>query len=173
MAGNSYHETQSDDHDIEGGDTTSDEESERDEFSKSKLEDDPFQRPSQLRDDFNPFMDREEEVPLQIQPIKYVRDILDLPMLSTDEKSTAPSNLCQLQTPVFIGHGSEDPKVSVCLGKKMSRVLSTGLAMDVTWKSYEGLGHWYRVEDEIQDILKFLESHAELLVEDGSSVPST
>lgn len=94
-------------------------------------------------------------------------------MLSTDEESSAPSNLCQLQTPVFIGHGSEDPKVSVCLGEKMSGVLSTGLAMNVTWKTYEGLGHWYRVEGEIQDILKFLESNAELPVEDGSSVPST
>lgn len=173
LTGNSYHETQSDDHDIEGGDITSDEESERDEFSKSNLEDDPFQRSSQLRDDFNPFMEEDEEVPLPIQAINYVRDILDLPMLSADEKSIAPSNLYHLQTPVFIGHGSEDPKVSVCLGEKMSRALSTGLAMNVTWKSYDGLGHWYRVEDEIQDILRFLESHAELPVEDGSSVPST
>ena len=101
LAGHSYHETQPGDHDIKGGNISSDEESERDEFSKSELEDDPFQRPSQLRDDFNPFMEGEEEVPLPIQAINYVRDILDLPMFSTDEKAPAPSNLCQLQTPVF------------------------------------------------------------------------
>jgi predicted esterase len=73
---------------------------------------------------------------------------------------------------VFIGHGSEDPKVSVRLGEKMSRVLSIGLGISITWKSYEGLGHWYRVEDEIQNILEFLESHAGILVEHGFSVPS-
>lgn len=68
-AGNSYHKTQLDDHDIEDGDTSSDGESERDEFAKSKPGDDPFHRPSQLRDDFNPFMEGEEEDPLPIQAI--------------------------------------------------------------------------------------------------------
>ncbi|KAE8352790.1 Alpha/Beta hydrolase protein [Aspergillus coremiiformis] len=173
----SHDETQPDDRVI-----TSDEESEPNEFSESDLEEDPFQRSSPLRDGFNPFTEEEdeeekEETPLPIQAVDYVRDILDLPMISTNERSSENrpplSNLCQLQTPVFIGHGSEDPKVSVRLGEKMSRVLSAGLGMNVTWKSYQGLGHWYRVEDEIQDILKFLESHVELPVEDESPVPGT
>lgn len=46
--------------------------------------------------------------------------------------------------------------LSIELGRKMHHVLSTGLGMDVTWKFYGGLGHWYRVEDEIKDILSFL-----------------
>ncbi|KAJ5358639.1 uncharacterized protein N7496_011052 [Penicillium cataractarum] len=52
----------------------------------------------------------------------------------------------------------------------MSRVLSTGMGLDVTWKAYEGLGHWYRVEDEIQDILDFLRDRVELLVKPESSL---
>lgn len=40
--------------------------------------------------------------------------------------------------------------------------------MDVTWKSYQGLGHWYRVEDEVEDILKFLETYVKLPLEKGS-----
>ncbi|EKV18885.1 hypothetical protein PDIG_06580 [Penicillium digitatum PHI26] len=69
--------------------------------------------------------------------------------------NTAPSGDChpsifgQLQTPVFLGDGAEDPKVSAGLGEKMTRVLSNGLGMDVTWKEYQGLGHWYRAEDEV------------------------
>jgi hypothetical protein len=38
----------------------------------------------------------------------------------------------------------------------MSHLLCAGLGMDVTWKPYKGLGRWYRVENEIEDILGFL-----------------
>lgn len=175
LAVNSHQTTQSDEHDTDDGDTSSEEDSEEDniELSESELEDDPFQRSDQLSDDFNPFTEGDEtKVPLTIQAVDYIRDILDLPMLSTNEEPPSPSNLCQLQIPVFIGHGSEDPKVSVRLGERMSQVLSKGLGMSVTWKSYEGLGHWYRVEDEIQDILEFLESHVNLPLEPELPVPS-
>lgn len=29
--------------------------------------------------------------------------------------------------------------------------------MDVTWKVYEGFGHWYKMPDEIDDIVRFLQ----------------
>ncbi|KAJ5652261.1 Phospholipase/carboxylesterase/thioesterase [Penicillium longicatenatum] len=141
--------TQSDTHDANYHDASeagmaSDEDSEKDDFLRFELEDDPFQRPGQVHDDFNPFTeDTEVKVPVPIQAIDYIRDMLDLPMLTKDEEPQSPSNLCQLQT-----------------------------GINVTWKSYEGLGHWYRVEDEIQDILKFLESHAGIPVEHGFPVPS-
>ncbi|KAJ5339965.1 Phospholipase/carboxylesterase/thioesterase [Penicillium brevicompactum] len=129
---------------------------------------DPFGQSLDVKDDFNPFEEDEEQdkPPLVIQTIDHIRGILGLPLLepawrpSTDSKSSFV--IPQLRTPVFVGHGTEDPKVSVLLGKKMSNFLSTGLGMDVTWKSYDGLGHWYRVEDELEDILDFLRRHVGL-----------
>ncbi|KAJ5476463.1 Phospholipase/carboxylesterase/thioesterase [Penicillium sp. IBT 31633x] len=140
-----------------------------DAFSDPDLDDDPFKRDSPLHKSYNPFAGNEEETPLLIHAINHIRDILDLPMISADdhlpEETKPPSSCSHLQTPVFIGHGAEDQKVSVELGKKMSHVLSAGLGMDVTWKAYEGLGHWYRVEDEIEDILNFLQDRVGLPVE--------
>lgn len=46
--------------------------------------------------------------------------------------------------------------LSIELGRKMHRVLSAGLSMDVTWKVYGGLDHWYCVEEAIKNILSFL-----------------
>lgn len=28
--------------------------------------------------------------------------------------------------------------------------------MDVTWRAYSGFGHWYKVPDEIDDVVSFL-----------------
>jgi predicted esterase len=128
-------------------------------FNSSEIEVSP-------RDDFNPFED-EEEAPLIIQAINHIRDILALPMIPNDtqlSEDTYPPSLSHLHTPVFLGHGAEDPEVSVGLGKKMSTMLSNGLGMDVVWKEYQGLGHWYRVEDEIEDILIFLRDRINLPV---------
>ncbi|KAJ5823329.1 Phospholipase/carboxylesterase/thioesterase [Penicillium robsamsonii] len=136
---------------------------EPDAFSISDLDDDLFKRSSPSHDDFNPFADDEEEASMLFHAISHVRDILDLPMSSTEQPQPQLS-FQHLQMPVFVGHGSEDPKVSVELGRKMSHVLSAGFGMDVTWKAYEGLGHWYRVEDEIEDILRFLQDRADLPV---------
>lgn len=139
-----------------------------DAFSEPDLDDDPFKISSPSHDDFDPFADDEEEASLLEHAISHVRDILDLPVISADDHSTEDSqsqpSIHHLQTPIFIGHGSEDLKVSVELGRKMSHVLSAGLGMDVTWKAYEGLGHWYRVEDEIEDILRFLQDRVDLPV---------
>ncbi|KAJ5995714.1 Phospholipase/carboxylesterase/thioesterase [Penicillium waksmanii] len=181
--GDSNHEAYSNDGDMEDEDSTSndsssDTESDLSEGHESDLGEDLFQQPSPPQDDFDPFLNEDEdEVPLFIQAIEYVRDILDLPVASTDKQSSEGgqpiSNLCQLQTPVFVGHGVEDPKVSVQLGEKMCRVLLTGLGMNVTWKAYQGPGHWYRVNDEIEDILKFLESHVKVPLEEVPLVRST
>lgn len=166
----SFDDSDSDDGEAAMGQSNSDEESDADAdaFSELDLDDDPFKRSSPSHDDFDPFADDEEEASLLEHAISHVRDILDLPIISADEHSTEDSksqpSFHHLQTPIFIGHGSEDPKVSVELGKKMSHVLSAGLGMDVTWKAYEGLGHWYRVEDEIEDILRFLQDRVDLPV---------
>lgn len=169
--GDSNHDADSNDGDMEDEDSTtddssSDEESDFSEGHESDWGEDSFQQPSPPEDDFDPFFNEDEDgIPLPVQAIEHVRDILDLPVASTNKPFSEGgqiSNSCQLQTPVFIGHGAEDPKVSVHLGEKMCRVLSTGLGMNVTWKAYQGLGHWYRVNDEIEDILKFLKSHVKV-----------
>ncbi|KKZ64442.1 hypothetical protein EMCG_09577 [[Emmonsia] crescens] len=111
-------------------------------------------------DDFNPFAqspppgpndgpDNDDGESAELQAINHIRDILDLPMLP----ALATHNF---QSPVFLGHGSADEKVSVNLGQSMVDFLKKRLDMDVTWKVYEGFGHWYKVPDEIDDIVHFL-----------------
>ncbi|KAE8343231.1 hypothetical protein BDV24DRAFT_172985 [Aspergillus arachidicola] len=90
-----------------------------------------------------------EDIPGNVQAINHVRDILNLPALQN-------SSLTYLDTPVFLGHGSADPKVSVELGQRMASILCDGFGMDVTWKAYEEFGHWYKVPDEIDDVVCFL-----------------
>lgn len=104
-----------------------------------------------------------EEPSRTISAINHVRDILDLPpLLSTGEKenptsgSTTPASISYFRTPVFLGHGAADPKVSVRLGEQMVQLLAGPLDMDVTWKQYEDFGHWYKVPDEIDDLVDFL-----------------
>ncbi|KAJ5169562.1 Phospholipase/carboxylesterase/thioesterase [Penicillium coprophilum] len=138
-----------------------------DAFSEPDFDDDQFERSSFSHDDFNPFSDDEDEASLLVHAIGHIRDILDLPMISSEEPQPK-SSFHHLQVPVFIGHGSEDLKVRVELGRRMSHVLSAGFGMDVTWKAYEKLGHWYR-EDEIEDILRFLQEKAGLSVKQTPS----
>lgn len=108
--------------------------------------------------------------------LNFVRDILDLPPVISglsapgdDDNEKTHEVITEtfpiLQTPIFLGHGSADPKVSVHLGENMVELLSKKMKMNVTWKAYEGFGHWYKVPDEIDDILEFLRQHLGLPVE--------
>ncbi|OAX77629.1 hypothetical protein ACJ72_08070 [Emergomyces africanus] len=96
----------------------------------------------------------------ELQAINHIRDILDLPMLPS-----LPTH--NFQSPVFLGHGSADEKVSVNLGQSMVDFLQKRLDMDVTWKVYDGFGHWYKVPDEIDDIVHFLEKKVGVPVSKG------
>ena len=60
-----------------------------------------------------------------------------------------------LITPVLLCHGEEDEKIKLDLGEKAAHTLSS-LGMQISWKIYPGLGHWYKIPDEIDDILEFL-----------------
>ena len=106
-------------------------------------------------DDDDPFShddEDEDDVPAHIKALNHVRDILDLPPL----QSPPDPMVSYSETPVFLGHGAADPKVSVDLGRRMASILSDGFGMDVTWKAYEDFGHWYKVPDEIDDVVRFL-----------------
>ncbi|KAI1944819.1 hypothetical protein LOZ53_004346 [Ophidiomyces ophidiicola] len=110
-------------------------------------------------DDASPFgqdtCDEGEEGHQAFHALNHIRDILDLPELAPEELSPGqPPGY--LAIPAFIGHGFLDPKVSVRLGEGLATFMSKALQMDVTWKPYEELGHWYSVPDEIDDIVQFL-----------------
>ena len=91
----------------------------------------------------------------QMEAIKFVRDILsleenDIESLEIDQSSLA--------TPVFLGHGEDDQKVRYKLGEQTTQTLHS-LGMLIQWKGYSGLGHWYKIPDEIDDIVEFLRTN--------------
>ncbi|RGP71014.1 acyl- thioesterase [Fusarium sporotrichioides] len=102
-------------------------------------------------EDGNPFAVSDDEkdsgnVSAQVQA--YARDLLCM-------ETKVASNLGSLSTPVFLGHGKADEKIKPKLGEAACRILRS-VGYDVHWKGYAGLGHWYKVPDEIDDILNFI-----------------
>ncbi|KAI1252046.1 hypothetical protein MGN70_006618 [Eutypa lata] len=61
-------------------------------------------------------------------------------------------------TPLFLGHGTEDEKVNILLGRGASSCLR-GLGMRVCWREYQGLQHWYS-GDMLWDIVDFIRTEA-------------
>ncbi|KAJ6123687.1 hypothetical protein N7471_011004 [Penicillium samsonianum] len=64
-----------------------------------------------------------------------------------------------LSTPVFLSHGSDDPWVSVDLGRQACQVLRR-IMVHVDWQEFtgaEGDGHWVKEPEGFDHILKFLQ----------------
>ncbi|EKJ75132.1 hypothetical protein FPSE_04690 [Fusarium pseudograminearum CS3096] len=102
-------------------------------------------------EDDNPFAvsdDEDNSADASVQVRDYARDLLCMDV-------ETPSNMESLSTPVFLGHGEDDEKVKPELGEEACRILRS-VGYDVDWKGYDGLGHWYKVPDEIDDILEFI-----------------
>ncbi|KAL2040499.1 hypothetical protein N7G274_006942 [Stereocaulon virgatum] len=76
-----------------------------------------------------------EEISPAAQAVAYLREELDLPVKSQ------PSMAFQ-HVQLFLGHGVEDEKVPFSQGKDTGDLMKR-LGIDVTWKEYEGLAHWY------------------------------
>jgi predicted esterase len=71
------------------------------------------------------------------------------PLPNASRKETA------LSTPIFMGHGDADEKKPYVLGEAVARTMrAAGYSVD--WKLYQGLGHWYKIPDEIDDIVNFI-----------------
>jgi predicted esterase len=73
--------------------------------------------------------------------------------------SDQPVHNSVLSTPVFLSHGSDDPWVSVELGRQACQVLRR-LMVRVDWQEFtgaEGDGHWVKEPEGFDHILKFLE----------------
>ncbi|OAQ60381.1 acyl-protein thioesterase [Pochonia chlamydosporia 170] len=105
-------------------------------------------------DEDNPFYDP-EETEMQDKSVKaqtFQRDLLSLQPLDNPMQSLTAS-----RTPVFLGHGSNDNKVPIKLGLAAANAVQNA-GYTVMWKRYEGEGHWYKIPDEIDDIIEFIVS---------------
>jgi len=111
--------------------------------SKMDEEDDIFEHGEESEDG--------EAAPASSLAFDLVRDIASLEPISLPSGISPPF----VHTPIFLGHGVMDEKVSVRLGEEARDGLK-GLGCDVQWKAYEELGHWYKVPDEIDDVVVFL-----------------
>ncbi|EPE10200.1 acyl-protein thioesterase [Ophiostoma piceae UAMH 11346] len=80
--------------------------------------------------------------------IDYVRELLQMDNIS----NVVPA---VLSTPIFLGHGEADDKIKVSLGEAAYRTMGR-LGFDVEWQAYAGLGHWYKIPDEIDDLVAFV-----------------
>lgn len=65
--------------------------------------------------------------------------------------------------PFFLGHGVQDDRVSVILGRRASECLSS-VDSRICWKEYDPLGHWYSGE-MLQDMVRFVHKETEWSVE--------
>ncbi|KAI1383884.1 phospholipase/carboxylesterase [Hypoxylon trugodes] len=87
-----------------------------------------------------------------VKALVFERDLLCLtPSLNPSKDNTAQA------TPIFLGHGDIDEKKPPELGEAAAATMRTA-GYDVTWKLYPGLGHWYKVPDEIDDIVDFIKT---------------
>ncbi|KAI1163060.1 phospholipase/carboxylesterase [Nemania serpens] len=110
-------------------------------------------------DEDNPFAASDDEsLPTDpaLRAVIFERDLLciDTPQdASPDRGQTASS------TPIFLGHGDADEKKPFHLGEAAARTMRAAGYDKVEWKLYPGLGHWYKIPDEIDDIVEFIRDH--------------
>lgn len=110
-------------------------------------------------DDDNPFSTSDDDATRDaqhptIQVQSFTRDLLALdPLVSPNPSKETTA----WGTPIFLGHGSADEKVPCSLGRDAARVMAAA-GYQVTWRCYEGQGHWYKVPDEMDDICAFIDS---------------
>ncbi|KAI0011984.1 acyl-protein thioesterase [Xylariaceae sp. FL0662B] len=96
-----------------------------------------------------------------VRAFSFVRDLVGLEPISPTPEAAAKL------TPVFLGHGDADEKRPVEQGEAAARTLQTA-GYRVQWRSYAGLGHWYKIPDEINDIVEFIRSQVGWPVHDGT-----
>ena len=90
----------------------------------------------------------------RLAALEYMRNTVPVHYLN---HCSISERLTGLATHVFLGHGSKDVKVRTAWGEDMRDTLRS-LDVDVVWKEYEALEHWYKVPDEVEDISGFLRS---------------
>ncbi|GAB1314824.1 hypothetical protein MFIFM68171_05034 [Madurella fahalii] len=112
---------------------------------------------SAWEDDFDPFEREEsdgedEPVDVAARAVKVLRESLEW-----DDNSPTFRPL-SFDTPILLGHGTEDTKVPIARGREAAECLKAA-GLDASWKEYHGLGHWYSAE-MLTDMTSFLRSRA-------------
>lgn len=112
------------------------------------LDDDAENDPFGIEDPFDVPAGRKskEQEPIH-KAVDFIRDLLggDLQAVSRNA----------LATPVFLGHGMADEKIVPDLGENACSTLRE-VGFKVSWRTYQGQGHWYKTPEEIDDILAFM-----------------
>lgn len=92
--------------------------------------------------------------------VAWLREQLDLPVLQL------PPELLPVQRiPIFLGHGGQDEKVNIELGRRTIECLNK-FGARVCWKEYDDLGHWYS-DGMLNDFLHFLMENLGILKHAG------
>ncbi|KAI1821037.1 phospholipase/carboxylesterase [Xylaria intraflava] len=103
----------------------------------------------------NPFAASDEESQPEDPALRAFSFERDLLCIDTPWDATAYQNKMASSTPIFLGHGDADEKKPYELGEAAARTMRAA-GYNVEWKLYPGLGHWYRIPDEIDDIVDFI-----------------
>jgi predicted esterase len=82
------------------------------------------------------------------QAMAYLYDDLELEPQLSDGEVLFHAN------PVFLGHGTEDEKVGIEYGRATAKLLEH-LGIEVQFRSYNGLGHWFS-EAMVRDLAAFV-----------------
>ncbi|KAK0507872.1 hypothetical protein JMJ35_009761 [Cladonia borealis] len=109
----------------------------RPQYDANDDEDDPFERSGQGGEESDP----------PTQAIEFLCEEVGV--------SGVQPSMSFHRTPLFLGHGTEDEKVSLHLGVEAANCLRI-LGMQVSWTQYDGLAHWYSAA-MLSDLLDFLQ----------------
>lgn len=90
--------------------------------------------------------------------LDFFHDIIARPKTSPADAGNNNLNASILSTPVFLSHGTDDPWVSVELGRQTSRIVRQIMG-HVEWSEFtgaEGDGHWIKEPEGFDRVLHFL-----------------
>lgn len=107
-------------------------------------------------DEFDPFQTDDDSESLPGDPGQLALDWLREEVQASAASLSSPDIVAR-KVAVFMGHGTDDNRVSVILVRDASRILR-GIGVDVVWEEYEGLGHWYS-GPMLRDLIHFLDTH--------------
>lgn len=122
---------------------------------------DPFDRGDESEDEDGE--DGEGVLGVEARVVKVLREMLEFEGGGRRVRSRPKA----FDTPIFLGHGTEDDKVPVARGRGAAECLRAA-GMQVEWREYNGLGHWYSA-DMLTDIVSFLANQVGWELEDKVS----
>ncbi|KAI1273331.1 phospholipase/carboxylesterase [Xylaria sp. FL0933] len=112
-----------------------------------------------MPDEDNPFAASDEDSQPEDPALRAFNFERDLLCIDNTQDAATYENGTASSTPIFLGHGDVDEKKPYELGEAAARTMRAA-GYNVEWKLYAGLGHWYRIPDEIDDIVDFIRNRA-------------